>query len=127
MTPIPAILISALILVESGGKNDAIGDDGRAHGCLQITQPVPDDIYRWTGHKVTLEDCHNRQTAVMVCLTYLSRYCSVARLGHEPTVIDWALTWNLGPQGPWRLHEPKAQAYLHKVNEAMKTLSAGGG
>ena len=36
LTPQQTELVQAIILVESSGKDDAVGDGGKAIGCLQI-------------------------------------------------------------------------------------------
>ena len=37
-------LIAALIAVESSGNDKAIGDNGKSHGCLQISEKAMIDI-----------------------------------------------------------------------------------
>lgn len=113
---IPAAFILALIAVESGGNDHAVGDHGTAYGCLQITQPVLRDYQRITGEHITLEQCFDRLTSVSVCITYLKHYCTQERLGHEPTLADAARIWNGGPRG-WC--KPETQAYWAKVQKEL--------
>ena len=98
---IPYALIAALILVESGGNNAAIGDNGKAHGCLQIRQAVLTDYRFLTGERITLAQCHDPLVSVAVCSAYLNHWTNPKFLGHEPTLEDAARIWNGGPTG-WK-------------------------
>lgn len=120
MTTIPAILITALIAVESGGEESAIGDHGHAFGCLQITQPVLDDIKRLTGQEFELRDCLDRPTSVKICLVYLSHYATEERIGRTPTMRDMARIWNGGPNG-WT--KPSTLNYWYKVEREIDRLN----
>ena len=86
-------LITALITVESGGRDNAIGDGGRALGPLQIHQGVVLDVNRITGAKYRHQDMTNRAKARAVCQKYLEHY------GKGDTTEQLARRWNGGPQG----------------------------
>lgn len=96
-------LISALILKESSGNDEAIGDKhlkNKAYGPLQIRQPAVDDYNRWHGTKLKAEDClGNRKLSVAICESYLAHYATEKRLGRTPTDQDRARIWNGGPNG----------------------------
>lgn len=96
-------IIEALILVESGGDDDAVGDlnlQDKAYGPLQIRQPAVADYNRWHGTQYRAEDClGSRELSVQICKSYLSRYATEKRLGREPTAEDKARIWNGGPNG----------------------------
>lgn len=86
-------LIAALIAVESGGKDHAIGDGGRAIGPLQIHRAVVQDVnarygthYRWQGMT-------NRADARKVAELYLGMYAK------GRTTEEAARIWNGGPSG----------------------------
>lgn len=86
-------LISALIAVESGGRDNAVGDNGRALGPLQVHRAVVQDVnaaygtsYRWSGMT-------NRADARKVCELYLQKYAKGRSLQ------DAARIWNGGPTG----------------------------
>ena len=99
-------LISALIAVESGGRDNAIGDQGRAIGPLQIHRAVVIDVNRITGSNYRHQDMTNRAQARAVCEAYLRHY------GRGKTVEETARIWNGGPQG----HRKQATArYWAKV------------
>ena len=56
-------LISALITVESGGQDMAIGDGNRAIGSLQIHKGVVEDVNRFSGTHYTHNQMTNRVAA----------------------------------------------------------------
>jgi len=105
-------LISALIMVESSNNDLAIGDQGRAIGCLQIHRGVVLDVNRITGSNYRWEAMTNRVQARAVCEAYLRHY------GKGKTTEDQARIWNGGPQG----HKKKTatQAYWNKVEKHLK-------
>jgi hypothetical protein len=105
-------LISALIMVESSNNDLAIGDQGRAIGCLQIHRGVVQDVNRFTGSHYRWEAMTNRVQARAVCKAYLTHY------GKGKTTEEQARIWNAGPQG----HKKKTatQAYWAKVKKELK-------
>ena len=105
-------LISALMIVESSNNDLAIGDQGRAIGCLQIHKAVVLDVNRITGSHYRHQDMTNRVQARAVCEAYLKHY------GKDKTTEDQARIWNAGPQG----HKKKTatQAYWLKVQRNLK-------
>ena len=88
-----AALLAALLAVESGGNDMAVGDHGRAIGALQIHAGVVQDVNRHHGTRYTHRDMHDRAKAVMVCSLYLQTYAPNA----TPEVQ--ARVWNGGPRG----------------------------
>ena len=86
-------LISALMIVESSNNNLAIGDQGRAIGCLQIHRSVVLDVNRITGSHYRHQDMTNRAAARAVCQAYLTHY------GRGATTEQLARRWNGGPTG----------------------------
>ena len=105
-------LISALMIVESSNNDLAIGDQGRAIGCLQIHKAVVLDVNRITGSHYRHQDMTNRAAARAVCQAYLTHY------GRGKTTEEQARIWNAGPQG----HKKKTatQAYWLKVQRNLK-------
>ena len=105
-------LISALIIVESSNNDLAVGDQGRAIGCLQIHKAVVVDVNRITGSHYKHSEMTNRVAARAVCEAYLTHY------GKGKTTEEQARIWNGGPQG----HKKKTatQAYWAKVKKNLK-------
>ena len=104
-------LISALIIVESSGNDLAIGDQGRAIGCLQIHRAVVLDVNRITGSHYRHQDMTNRAQARAVCQAYLEHY------GRGKTTEQQARIWNGGPTGDRKL---VTLAYWRRVQKAIK-------
>lgn len=121
MSQIPALLIAALIQVESGGNDRAVGDGGRSLGCLQISDVVVADVRRITGRWVSRTDAWNRQKSIRICVDYLSHYATRERLGYEPRMEDMARIWNGGPNG-WR--KEATRDYWRKVSAALRVQAS---
>lgn len=91
------VLIQCLIMIESGGNPDAIGDNGKAIGILQIHQCVVDDVnriyktdYSWP------DDCFDESKSREICEKYITFW-----MNHRGLVSakDAARIWNGGPVG----------------------------
>jgi soluble lytic murein transglycosylase-like protein len=113
MTPIPYILLVALIAVESGGNDRAVGSKGE-RGCLQIHEVVRRDIRRITGENIPSEKLFDRLTSCQIAQIYLNHYATPERLGRSPTLRDYALIWHYGPKG-WKRPDP--DPYWEKVKK----------
>tara|TARA_R110000803_G_scaffold36364_1_gene78100 strand:+ start:43 stop:429 length:387 start_codon:yes stop_codon:yes gene_type:complete len=110
-------LILALIMVESSGNNDAIGDNGKAYGCLQLHAAYVQDAAEYAGKNWVHEDAFDRNTSIQIFKAYMARYATEERLGHKPTASDIARIHNGGPNG----HKKSAtDKYLLKVKAAFK-------
>lgn len=94
-----AVLLAAMVAVESGGNPHAIGDGGRARGMLQIHKGVVEDVNRFAGTSFSHRDAHRPEVARWIAATYLSHYATEDRIGHPPTAEDMARCWNGGPTG----------------------------
>jgi hypothetical protein len=114
-------LVDALIQVESGGDDSAVGDknlDKKAYGCLQIRQPCEDDVNKAYGTNYRAEDCRNdRALSIKIYELYMKLYATKKRLGREPTDEDRARFWNGGPNG-WKKSSTKK--YWAKVKKKFK-------
>ncbi len=104
-------LISALMIVESGNNDQAIGDQGRAIGCLQIHKAVVLDVNKFTGSSYRHQDMTNRAQARAVCEAYLRHY------GRGKTTEQQARIWNGGPTGD---RKTATVAYWRRVQKAIK-------
>ena len=93
-------LIPALILVESGGNDKAVGDSGKAYGVLQIWNVVILDVNRIYKTKYTHLQMFDRYSSCEVAELYL-RYWGEQyekRTGKKATYEVWAKIWNGGPK-----------------------------
>ena len=119
---IPAAFIAALISVESGGNDHAIGDNDQAVGCLQIHPCVVEDVNHFlfvadSPYRYTLGDRAVRAYSVSMLRIYLSHVARPERLGREPSLEDLARIWNGGPNGHTK---PATKPYWVKVRTAME-------
>lgn len=101
MESLIATLLSALIAVESGGQINAVGDNGRAVGVLQIHACCVEDVNRITGKTYTLQDRTDEAKSREICTAYLLHYGRVyeRRTGEKATAEILARIWNGGPRG----------------------------
>ena len=89
-------LIMILITIESGGENKAIGDAGKAYGCLQIHAVMVQDFNRITGKRYTHHDAFCRSKSIEMAqatLTHSRRHIE-ATPGRKASVRDLARIWN---------------------------------
>lgn len=107
-------LVNALIQVESSGNDDAVGDKGKAFGCLQIWQVYVDDVKDVLGMpNLTARDClGDRELSIKIFKAYMDRYATIDRLGRKATEEDIARIHNGGPNG-WKNESTKK--YWQKV------------
>ena len=110
-------LITALIAVESGGRDMAIGDGNRARGPLQINAAVVEDVNRYHGTHYTWIGMTNRAAARKVCELYLDKWAK------GKTDQDAARIWNGGPTGP---SKTATKAYWRRVERQIKRQQKGG-
>lgn len=96
-------LVEALIQVESGGNDNAVGDKhltDKAYGCLQIRKPCITDVNKIFGTNYTADQMlGNRQLSLWVFNKYMELYANVRKLGRPVTDEDRARIWNGGPTG----------------------------
>jgi len=113
-------LISALVMVESGGDPAKVGDGGQALGILQIHEEVVQDVNRIYGTKYRHKDVLNPITARRICKLYLTHY-SKKYSKQQPTINVLCALWNAGPRGPVKLRTNKGiQKYVQKVKREME-------
>ena len=110
-------LLAALLAVESGGNDRAVGDHGRAIGALQIHAGVVSDVNRHHGTHYTHAGMVRRADAVAVATLYLGTYATRERIGRPVTDEDRARIWNGGPNG-WR--KAATKAYAERVRRATR-------
>lgn len=109
-------LIMAIIAIESGGDDFAVGDNGASVGCMQISEAVISDVNEVSPVKYTLDDRLDREKSIEIFRAYIARYCTEERLGRKPTEQDAARIWVSGPNG---YKKSASLAYWRKVEGAM--------
>lgn len=114
--------IVALEKVESNQNTQAIGDNGRAFGILQIHAITVEDYNRIYGTNYQHEDVFNPEIARKICKGYLSHYTKHLE---SPNFKDFSFIWNGGPSG-WKYARyetygnPNKRANLEKFHERLK-------
>lgn len=113
-----AMLMFAMGDVESNGNADAIGEGGRAVGCLQITPERLDEVNRISGAGYTLQDRYDPDKSREICAAYLGYHGMQYQMktGNEPTLEVYARIWNGGPKG---YEMPQTLKYWRKVQRAI--------
>lgn len=114
-----ALLIAALIQIESAGNDQAIGDGGRSVGCLQISMAVIQDVNRVYGRHFLPIDQFNRRKSMEICKLYLMHWGAnyERRTGLAPTLQVLGRIWNGGPTGDMK---HSTERYSVKVREMME-------
>jgi len=114
-----AILLAALIAVESSGDPDAVGDNGLAFGCLQLHAAYVQDAAQRAGEAWEHEDAFNPALARKIVRAYMARYATEKRLGKSPTYEDIARIHNGGPNG---FKKAATDGYWLKVKKELEQL-----
>lgn len=111
--------LQALIKVESMGNDKAIGDNGKAKGCLQIWDVVIQDVNRVYGTKYVHDDAFDRAKSIDIAKKYLSYYAKVFKRNNPDKVVNYEVLsriWNGGPKG---YIKNATIAYWNKVKQAL--------
>jgi len=111
-----ALLLAALVAVESSGDPDAIGDNGLAFGCLQLHAAYVQDAAQFAGKTWEHKDAFNPATAEQIVIAYKAPSATEKRLGREPTYQDIARIHNGGPNG---FKKPATDGYWLKVKKQL--------
>lgn len=92
-------LILAIMLVESNGNVDAVGDNNTAHGCLQLTEAYIQDAAVHAEEDWTVLDAYDKETSIRIFTAYMHKYATEERLGRKVSAEDVARIHNGGPNG----------------------------
>ena len=104
-----------LMLLESGGDSQAIGDNGLAVGVLQIHPILVEDVNRIANTHFTLEDRYDPSMSQQMALIYFRHY-----LGPRATPEEMARLWNSGPN--WKNKRHLTDNYWEKFKEIANDL-----
>ena len=117
-------LLNAIKTVESNGKSDAIGDNGKAVGAYQLWKTYVDDvnnILKNKGSKIrfTYNDRFNAHKSRVMTLIYLKHYGKVyeRKTGKVATDEILAKIHNGGPNG-WK--KQATEKYWNKIKAELK-------
>lgn len=124
------LLMKAISIIESSGNPEAIGDNGRALGHLQIHACVVNDVNRVYKLNLRHSDMLQEEQANRVFWLWLNHYGKAlsVKLKRKLTPEDCARLWNCGLNGYsrdrakgdryWAKVQPVYEAFLiqHKSN-----------
>ncbi len=109
-------ILMAICAVESGGNWQA--RNGDCWGGLQISSVLVEDVNRIMGKAMfTHDDAYNQMDALFMGHVYLGYYAG--RLGHKPTVRDYAGIWRHGLRGYLRGVDLDTD-YIERVNNIVE-------
>ena len=110
-------LLNALIKVESNGNDKAIGDNGKAIGCLQIWKVYWTDAVERSGLGGSYVDCMRRDYSKCVVRAYMNRYGGMAWKTFDGFNAEKiARIHNGGPKG---YKKRATKAYWKKVEKVL--------
>ncbi len=92
-------LLLAIMMVESGGKPNAVGDKGKAVGAYQIHPIMVKEVNRIAKKEMfSLNDRLCPQCSAMMCTLFLTyqRVRYIEEYHEEPDVIRLGSAWNTG-------------------------------
>ena len=114
------LLLTALIQVESGGQANAIGDNGRAVGILQIHKITIDDVNRIYKTAYTYKDRYSPLKSKEIAIKYLSYWSKhYTKKTGKPIRIDiLARMWNGG--GSTGYKKKATLKYWQKVRKELR-------
>jgi len=97
-------LVGAIIYVESRGNDSAVGDNGKAVGCLQIHPIVVREVNRLLAKydiptTYTLEDRYSREKSIEMFNIVSEEYYCCEDYTFEEYAEIVARRWNGGPRG----------------------------
>lgn len=121
----PAIdhALYAMRIVESNNNPDAVGDGARAIGIYQVWRIYWTDAIEYTPSiGGEYRDCFIPEYAEKIVRSYMRRYCNKRRLGHEPTIRDYCIIHNGGPNAHKATGQKKKNLdkYWAKCKEVLK-------
>ena len=119
---IKELLLAAIMMVESSGDPNAIGDGGASVGAYQIQEAVLLDVNRVYGTSYTATHRLDPDIAKQICIMYLNywggRY--EHNTGQKATDEVLARIWNGGPYG---YRKAATKRYWAKVQRHMERMA----
>tara|TARA_R110000796_G_scaffold34775_12_gene89545 strand:- start:7741 stop:8166 length:426 start_codon:yes stop_codon:yes gene_type:complete len=110
-------LVEAIIQVESRGNDSAVGDNGKAVGCLQIHPIVVREVNRLVSKPYTLDDRYSRAKSIEMFNIISEEYdcCEEYTFMQYAEIV--ARRWNGGPKGD---KKTATLEYWEKVKKELK-------
>lgn len=121
LTPQQQELVDAIIMVESSGRDDAVGDNGNAIGCLQIWEIYWIDATERSNIGGSYKDCYKRDYAIKVFDAYMKRYAKEAWT--DPAKFDAEKVARIHNGGPRGYRKTATKKYWDKVQKLLDRTS----
>jgi hypothetical protein len=116
-----ALILAAMIMIESGGNPNAIGKYGEV-GIVQIQPIVIRDVNRfYRTSYVFPRDARSKQKSIEILQLYikLQERRWIERYGRKATLHEKLAFWNGGPNGP---KKENARRYAREVLKKAREL-----
>jgi len=115
-------LIDAVTMIETGFNNNAIGDNGKAFGPLQIHKACVQDVNRVYGTHYSHEDMFNPNKAEDVFFKYLEMGQELYKTkhGYYPSLKTTIRMWNGGIYSGYLM--PQTNTYAIKVLDYLNSV-----
>lgn len=110
-------IMAVLIMVESGGDPDAVGDDGLAYGILQMHQAYVSDAAQWARIDWQHSDAFDPIKAESIFLAYMSRYAKRDKKPAGMSYVEYVSRIHNG--GPRGYLKSATDPYWNKVQKAI--------
>lgn len=112
-------LLHALKMAESGCKSNAIGDNGKAVGILQLHKVYVDDANRIVGYnKYTYNDRYDIHKSEEITRTVLSHYGNIYEYKTSKVCTDEVLA-RIHNRGFSQWNDKFGESYWNKVKQFM--------
>lgn len=114
-------LFGLVILIESGGDPNAVGDNGQAVGIVQIWPDVVKEVNDFEGKAYCNGDRLFPSKSREIFIAYLLRWGAEyeRQTGSPPTSYDLIRIWNGGPDG-WK--KDSTVKYCEKAGKILESL-----
>lgn len=115
------MLEAAIAFVESTNRPNAIGDDGRAVGLLQIHKIVVDDVNRAAGRRrFSYEDRRDPEKSKLIFAAYCAMYAHL----RPKNMSREEFAARLWRRGPGKFRDQHGTIYWNKVRRALVRVSS---
>jgi hypothetical protein len=119
---IKELLLAAIMMVESSGDPEAVGDNGASVGAYQIQQADITDVNRVYGTSYVTADRLSPEKSREICIKYLTYWGGRYEYNSGQKATDEVLAriWNGGPYG---FRKAATERYWAKVALRMERMA----
>lgn len=122
MSPTLSVALQILIAVESNGNPKAFNAEEQAIGLLQIRPVMVQEVNRilekaGDARRFEHADAWDTGKSIAMAAVYLEHWGTEKNVGRKPRIIDYALLWCAGPDGPRQPPTAETRRYVARVRE----------